>query len=120
MRAFSDKGIGETLTYTCVFADMLPANVTIVSGTVTASVADFSVVTDDNPSAIINGAAIVNVTSFVLKNRTVLPNQAILQSITGGVIGCTYVLTFAATLTDDEVINEDVTLTISQYVPSEV
>jgi hypothetical protein len=118
MQAFSAKGTGETLTLTVAFSANVSSDAVIVSAAVTAEVYDASPVLDDNPSAILDGDPQINGDPFTVRWRPVLPYQAIMQSVTGGIVGAVYVLTFKATLSTGEVLIEQGTLAITKYVPT--
>lgn len=119
MEKFDDKAVGEVVNRVVVFAKRLPPGITLSGAIVTASVWEKSTTPDPNP-ALFNQPPLVNTNAFVTdKGVTVLPGQAIIQQISGGVVGATYVLSFQATTSASppEKLFEDVRQTVSEYVP---
>lgn len=120
MNSFQDKGTGETRTYTANFQTYINAGLTISSFAVAIALHEDSDVADTNPSAMLNGAAQKNAAEYrTADGQTIATGAAVMQSIKDGILGALYVVTFTATLSDSQVIEEQATLYISEYVPDE-
>jgi hypothetical protein len=119
MQTFDAKKPEEQRIYTCGFQNQIAADKTIVSAAVTAAVYDKSNprFPDANPSAILQGNATINGAAIEILGQTIPASMAVSQLVKDGVAGCTYVLTFKATLSDGELIAEDVLLVVSKYAP---
>lgn len=105
MLAFSNRSADATVTLSMDMTALIPTGATISSSSVTAAVFAGSVVVDPTPSAILDGAS-------------QLSGNILLQRVTAGVVGCTYVLTFAATFSDGSNDLEQALQTVAEYVPS--
>ena len=99
-----EKTINEKITYTVSFTDLLPdSNTTILSANVSAETKIGSPVLDANSAAILIG-------------EPQIQGNNVLQQIEGGLVGCTYIVRFIATLSSDEVLEDDIGIKITNYV----
>lgn len=122
MDAFRNKGTNEIRTFTAAFNKFTAQGATIsqTGGSYSVSVAlhEDSEVDDPNPSAMLNGSPSFNSTDVVTLDLVKVPaNTGLMQSITGGVVGALYVVTFQVTLSTGEKPYEQATLFITEYVP---
>ncbi len=104
MQKFSNRAVDSVLTLSMDVSALIPEGATISGCEVTASVFVGSLTPDPSPSAILDGAA-------------ALVGNIILQRVTGGVVGCTYVVTFKATFSTGDSDEEQALQTVSLYVP---
>ncbi|HCE07480.1 MAG TPA: hypothetical protein DEQ40_02545 [Oxalobacteraceae bacterium] len=119
MTAWGNKKAGEIRTRTYVLpSKMVAAGITISSVTSVAVAMLESSPIDPSPSSLLNGAAQINATPITDGNRTTGVGQAVMQSLKGGIVGCTYVVTFTLLLSTGETFSRDCTQYISEYVPT--
>lgn len=117
MRSFDPKVSSEIRALTAIFSKVATPGTTIASCTVAASVATDSRVADPTPQNIISGSPVINALAGLIGGVTVPPGLAITQSVQGGVLDCTYVLTYTATMSDGQIFVEQVRIFVAPYVP---
>lgn len=104
MKRFDPRAAGDAVTVSLDMTDLIPSGATITGYSVSASVFAGCPVPDPSPSATLDGLP-------------GLQGNVLLQRLTGGGNGCTYVLTFKLTFSTGDSIEEDVLQLVSQYVP---
>ena len=118
MREFEAKKPASTYIYAAGFSALIPDGVTITAKNVTVAVYDKSTVADASPSSMLTGAAALNAEASAIDFVNNPVGTAVLQKITGGVEGAIYVVSFSATLSDGQILSEDVLLPVTKYEPT--
>lgn len=122
MREFEAKKPASAYVYSVGFFSLIPGTgdspgATITSCEVAIAVYDKSGVDDPNPSAMLDGAAFLNVEEVTIEQVAHPIGTVVMANIVGGVIGCIYVVSFTADLSDGEILSEDVLLPVKKYEP---
>jgi hypothetical protein len=117
MREFEAKKPASTYIYAAGFSALIPEGVTITTKTVAVTVYDKSAVADASPSSMLTGSSALNLDAVVIDFVNNPVGTAVLQKITGGVLGATYVISFSTLLSDGQTLSEDVLLPVAKYEP---
>lgn len=98
-----DKGTAETVDASVNWRTLSNSGSSLSSQVVTAAVADNSETPDPSPSAILDGSPQVD-------------GDFVVQRLTAGVVGATYILTFKFTYANGEIVIEEVALYIAAVI----
>lgn len=118
MKAFDNKKSAERFIYGVGFQKYLTGGITIVSQAVTIALHPDHAGAESPLTLVTDSGVQLNSTSMTILGQTVAIGQAILVAIKGGLAGVTYVVSFAATLSNGEIVYEDVELHVTEFVPT--
>lgn len=117
MREFDSKKVASKYIYSVGFSDFLSDGVTISTADVSIAVYDKSSKSDEDADDMIVGSAQINAAAVTIDGSSQPIGSVILQAIAGGVQDCDYICSYSATLSDGQVICEDVLLRVRKYEP---
>jgi hypothetical protein len=118
MQDFDAKKTSERFIYSVGFSKYLTGGVTITSCDATVAVSDYSDAADPSPMSMIDSAVGLNSTAMVIKGVPVASGAAVTVALKGGIVNCTYVVSFIATLSTGEIAYEEVKLPVRKNVPT--